>query len=413
MEYINQNTIDKSLTLKKVVFNVLFDKIKQQFINTHTIENPIKNTQLFGFGNYNPNKPNLKKDFEVILKGYVNGKYLYNKTREALDGKPVINISREYQYIFLNYIGCKDINEFLSQNHLTPNEKIQQIEILNHDNTIEDHYYVCYYYGEDKKLNKGQVIISKQWKSIEMAYIYEHKHSKTSVYSFFGNITYSEGFAFIDTKFYKNNKKNEGARYIFFVGKSSPHERNYLIGTYSGFDKYDNTIAGKMILKKFHNKEKMEDEVLNKIFNPIIYLELNNKRIIIESILKKNPLLFSKNSPYAQALQNLAGIYTFKFCLEKETFELILKIQKYHNNIKSLNDSIIIENDQISVLNKGQIINLNFSISGLFFIQTVTIYLKVLEVFIDKKEIKGNFNGVDINNNLISGNVFISSASNE
>jgi hypothetical protein len=70
------------------------------------------------------------------------------------------------------------------------------------------------------------------------------------------------------------NKKSEGAKFIFFIGKSSPNERHYLIGTYSGFDKYDRAIAGKMILKKYNTKAEVEEEVNEKSFDPIICQEL-------------------------------------------------------------------------------------------------------------------------------------------
>ncbi|MDC3133031.1 hypothetical protein OA501_02330, partial [Flavobacteriaceae bacterium] len=252
----------KTLVLTTAVFNILLGKIISHFSSKNDIDIPkYKENQLYGFGNYTSEKPNLKKDFELVLKGYINGKYLYNKNREASTGRPFVKISREYKYIFFNYLGFKDVYEFINQDFFTPNQKSKQLELLNQENSIEDYYYVCYYFGEDERMNKGQVIIYRQWKNIEMKYIYEDGNGHTGVYSFFGSVIHSEGFLFFDTKFYVENKKNEGAKFIFFIGKSAPHERNYLIGTYSGFDKYDNTIAGKIILKKLDSQIQMEKEV--------------------------------------------------------------------------------------------------------------------------------------------------------
>ena len=194
---------------------------------------------------------------------------------------------------------------------------------------------------------------------------------------------------------------------ICFIGKSSPNERHYLVGTYSGFDKYDRAIAGKMILKKFNTKAEIEEEVNNKSFNPIICQELNKNRLVVESSMRKNPLMFSKKSPYAQVLMSIYGDYIFEFEIEKSRFSLKLKIEKYHFNITSLNDSIIIEDARVSVLNKGQVINFDFSLSGMFHLQKVSIYIRALDFTNTKKRAKGNFNGADINNNVVSGNVLI------
>lgn len=405
MENLNQTKTKDTLILTKAVFNILLDKIINHFLKKNNLENNYKETQLFGFGNYKTDKANLKDDFETLGKGYVNGKYLYNKSREALTGNPFIKISREYKYIFFNYVGFKDVYEFIDQDFFLPNQKSKQLELLYNENIIEDYYYVSYYYGEDKKMNKGQVIIYKQWKNIEMKYIYEDDFGKTGNYSFFGNIVNSEGFVFFDTKFYSDNKKREGAKFTFFIGKSSPHEREYLIGTYSGFDKYDNTIAGKMILKKFESKNAMEIESSSKYFEPIICQELNKKRIIVESIIRKNPLLFSSKSPFANVLKKVANNYLLKFYHDQEIYETKITVEDTHFNIKSLNSHLIIENDQVNLINNGQILNLDFSINGLFELQNISIYIKTFDL-IEKDHIPiGQYVGVNINNIIFSGKV--------
>ncbi|WP_417371789.1 hypothetical protein [Gelidibacter japonicus] len=403
MEKINKPESKETLVLTKAVFITLIEKIIEHFRISHKIDSNYKETQLFGFGNYDLNKANLKNELELIIKGYINGKYLYNKNREALTGKPFIKISREYKYVFFNYLGYKDVNEFINQDFFTPSQKSKQLEVLHKDNNIEDFYYASYYYGEDKKMNKGHVVIYNQWKSIEMKYIYEDDYGKTGIYSFFGNITNNEGFVFFDTKFYNENKKNEGAKFIFFIGKSVPHEREYLIGTYSGFDKYDNTIAGKMILKKFDTRNNMEIEVSSKLFDPIICQELNKKRIVVESVMRKSPLLFSTKSPYAHILDSISNKYLVKFYFEKKIYSIKVVIENSHLNIKSLEDSLFIENDRINLINNGQIIHLDFSINGLFYIQEVSIYVKSMGLIDIYSEHKGQYTATDVNNNIISG----------
>ena len=121
--------------------------------------------------------------------------------------------------------------------------------------------------------------------------------------------------------------------------------------------------------------------------------------------------MFSKKSPFAQVLMKAYGDYNFEFGIEKNKYKLKLRLEKYHYNIISLNDSIIIEDDRVSVLNKGQILNFDFSVSGIFYLQKVSIYVNALNFTENKKEVIGNFNGIDINNKIVSGNVLIETAS--
>jgi len=409
MEKQSHTHIKETLLLTNYVFNTLLNKVLERFRTKHQIEKNPNDSQIYGFGNYNIEKPNLKNDLEVVLRGYINGKYLYNKYRESMTGKPVIKLSREYKYIYFNYIGFKDVNEFINNNFISKSQKNKQLDLLNQLSTIEDNYYVSYYYGEDNKMTKGQVIIYNHWKNIEMNYIYLDEKGVQSIYTFFGTVKTCEHFVHFNTNFFLNSKKTTGANFIFFIGISSPNERHYLIGTYSGFDKYDRAVAGKMILKKFALKSEIVEETASDSFDPIICQKLNKQRINVDSNIRKNPLLFSKKSPYAQVLSKTTGKYTFEFLLGKDSYALRFEIQKYHYNIISLTNSIIIEDDRISVINKGQVLILDFSITGIFHLQKVSVYVKTLDFFESPKTAKGNYNGVDINNNIVSGEVRISS----
>ena len=127
------------------------------------------------------------------------------------------------------------------------------------------------------------------------------------------------------------------------------------------------------------------DEVNDTSFDPIICQELNKYRLVVESSIRKNPLMFSKKSPFAQVLMKAYGDYNFEFGIEKNKYKLKLRLEKYHYNIISLNDSIIIEDDRVSVLNKGQILNFDFSVSGIFYLQKVSIYVNALNFTENKK----------------------------
>ncbi len=403
---MSNKTISKeTLVLTKAIFTILLDQIIHKFTTEKKVHlRNFRENQLYGFGNYNRAKPNLKQDFEGVLKGYVNGKYLYNKNREASKGMPFVKISREYKYLFFNYLGFEDVYEFMNKDLVSLDEKTKQLALLHQENTIEDAYYVSYYFGEDKKMNKGQVIIYRQWKNIEMKYVYEDDQERTGVYSFFGSIKHSEGFVFFDTNFYEGRKKNEGAKFIFFIGKSAPHERNFLIGTYSGFDKYDNVIAGKMILKKVSSRTVMEQEGMIKDFDPIISQELNKKRIIVESVIRKSPLLFSEKSPYAQVLRDISGPCLVTFYDSGNAHEIQVNIEQNHLNVRSMNDALVINDDYVDLINNGQIIHLSFSINGLFYIQKVSVYIKSYDLLQKSTaNTSGKYVAVDIHNEVLSG----------
>ena len=117
--------------------------------------------------------------------------------------------------------------------------------------------------------------------------------------------------------------------------------------------------------------------------------------------------MFSKKSPYSEILLNSYGKYSFSFKLDENIFELKVKIEKYHYNIVSLNNYIVVEDDKISLVNKGKILNLDFSISGIFHLQKVSIYLNVFDFSNHDIESRCDFIGVDTNNNIVSGKLLI------
>lgn len=394
---------NKTLKIKKFVLERLFEQIINRFKKIHQINYAITDSQLYGFGNYNSDKPNLKRDLETILHGYVNGKYLYNKYREMRLGKPEITISREYRYLYFNYLGYKNVFEFLEAGDFTEDQKGLQLELIDHKKYADDHFYAAYYLGEDDMLNKGHIVVYNDWKTVEVKFVYENKRGIISIYTFFGTVKLSEDFAFFDTKYFRDNSKKEGAKYIFFIGKSSPYERLYLKGTYCGFDKYDNTIAGIMILKKMNSKAELENEVEEKSFDPIICQELKNGRFIVPSQIHKNLLQFSQKSPFAQIYFGAAGKYSVQFNVANSCHTFQIEIQKYHSKIISLDKNIVINDDKMEVLSKGQILFLDFMITGMFFIQKVSIYVPLLQKLILNLKLSGEFIGVNINNEILKG----------
>ena len=120
--------------------------------------------------------------------------------------------------MFFNYLGFRNVAEFIKSDLFTAKQRSKQLELLVKGNKLEDYYYIFYYFGEDNKMNKGQVVIYNNWKTTELTFVYTDENGEKTNYTFYGVITQSEDFAFFDTKFYVGNKKNEGAKFICFIG---------------------------------------------------------------------------------------------------------------------------------------------------------------------------------------------------
>lgn len=404
MEKNKPRTGISSLLLTKYVFNKLLEAIIKHFKESHSIES-YKDFQLYGFGNYNTETPNLKNDLELILRAYVNGKYLYNKQREIVSGKPIVKISREYRDLFFNYLGYNGVYDFLEKEIENKDERLKQITLLENLSQNEEFYYVCYYYGEDKKMTKGQLIIHNNWKTFELIFVYVNTRDEPVFYDLFGTIKQENNFVHLDCKHFIQNKKIQGSKMIFYVGMASYFERPILIGAYSSFDKYDHSIAGKLMLVQMTSKQEMEEESKSGDFHPAICQELIKYRHIIPSRVPKKLSKISSQSPYASIFGKIPGRYKAIFKIEGKKVELDFNIQKYHYNIMSNIEDIELENDRIAIESKGQILELHFDITGISRLQKASIYIKNYELFSEKNEGSGTFSGVDINNNPVSGEV--------
>lgn len=403
----SKTLISEQLALTKYCFDKLLTAIINRFKDKYEIE-IINDSQLFGFGNYNAEKPNLKSEFEKITKSYINGKYLYTKIRELKQGRPVIKLNREYKYAFFHYLDYDGIEPFLENEIEDELELEKQLALLETSHTNEEFYYCAYYFGEDQKMTKGKLILYNNWSNVELRFVYFDEKDIKSEHVFYGIIKMSEDFMFIHTKYVVNNTKREGANFIFFTGKSTPSERNYLIGTYSGFDKYNRAIAGKMILKKFDDKKAMESEFATRYVHPLFTQELRRERIIVESNVPSVSSKISNDSPYASLFSKLSGNYLFTFYSDKEElYSLQLSIDSHNYNILSNDPNLIIANDNVKLINRAQNVYLDFEVLGVSYLQKVSMYIKMYNLINPQNEVFGVFSGIDVNNNPINGKVKI------
>lgn len=398
---MNTNPQKIDVVLSAVTFQLLLDALLIQFKKTHKL-NMISDSQFFGFGNYDEQQPSLKSDLEKQTKTYVNGKYLYNKLLEKNTGVQKIKFNREYKYIYFNYLGCSDIFDFLDQYLSDTEQKQAQLDLLAPKES-PSFYYCCYYRGEHNKIVKGEVVFSEEWKKVSFKYVYRDYQNKVSEYVSDGTIIHDRGFLFIQTANHIQNKKSEGARFTLFTGISAVEDRNVLVGTYTGVDKYDRIISGKMIFRKFLSAQEMTQEAYDHAIDPIISYELNKNRVVISKAINKRLFQVSDNSAFVGILRGFDQKYNLTFVSMDESHLLPVEISRNHSQINSLENSVLIGNYHFEFVNNGQSLRITLDFSGDFYLKEVTIYL--LAHTLSSESFSGSFLGVSLTNLHLSGEV--------
>ena len=104
--------------------------------------------QLYGFGNYEEELPNLKGFIAEVTGQWINGKYIYNKIREIEKGNnKSINLKRDYLSLLIISTGYENYSEYLKKSpYITKN--IRELEGTNLNetpNNVDTLYYIGYY----------------------------------------------------------------------------------------------------------------------------------------------------------------------------------------------------------------------------------------------------------------------------
>ncbi|WP_282122448.1 hypothetical protein [Algibacter mikhailovii] len=402
-----------SLILTADYFNVLLNSVHETFMLKHNIVKLPKAFQLYGYGAFDDDMPSLKHDFEAIGSEFINGKYLYDKSRELEKGKHTIKLNQYYKDIILLYLGYEDIKMFLDENKLSSPEYEKQYDLIYKDNDDLTYYYLNYYFGEDNTILKGQTIISNNWKKIQHIFMYPLEDGTFREHYSNGSIKRQGDTITIKTNTLSGDRYIDGASEIYYIGHKSLSDINYLIGTYCTFDIFTNTVAGRSILEKCDSKKIMEDNSKTDVIPPYIALEIRNKRIVNHSFVPRNALELSNNSPYASLYGQLPGTYTLTFSFD-DGFKDTLKFKISHTDyqIITLTENVYIEKDRFELLNKGSVVNFRFSFSGIIALDRVNIYFKTYYLKNKSGTQEGVFSGIDNENRLVNGSLVVNYVQN-
>ncbi|MFS4466849.1 hypothetical protein [Maribacter sp. 2210JD10-5] len=393
-----------SFPLTSEYFGLLLEDLQATFQKKHGLTELPKSMQFFGYGNFDPEKPNLKNDLERIGSDFINGKYLYDKARDFHKGKPIIKLNRYYKSIVLLYLGYDSVSSFLDENRLEEFKEKKQFALLYDENASKTYYYLNYYFGEDDVILKGETIISNNWKKIKHTYVYPQEDGSYKEFYNFGNIVRREDTIHIDTKTLLDGKLVEGASEIYYIGHKDPSNVKFLLGTYCTFDIYTNTVAGQSILERCDSKEDMEQRSKSANIPAYIAMEIRNKRVVNKSIVPNHFLEISEASPYSSIYESLAGTYNLTFNFS-DGFEETLQFKILSSNYKivPLNDHVYFEKDSFELINKGSVIHFSFEFAGIIAFDQVEIYIKTYYLKEDAEAQNGVFSGIDNENRLVSG----------
>ncbi len=397
-----------SLVFTAEYFKILIEKIHTKFLEHHGLIHLPKAFQLYGYGSYDDNKPNLKKDLEALGSEFINGKYLYDKYRDVQKGKPLVKLNQYYGQLVFLYLGYKDFSGFLDEHQLSTAEHEKQQHLINQHNDDITYYYLNYYFGEDDTILKGQTIISQNWKKIQHIFMYPMQDGTLREHYSSGSIQRQGDTITIKTSTLSGDRYIQGASEIYYIGHKTPSSINYLIGTYCTFDIFTNSVAGRSILEKCESKEEMEEKSKSPFIPPYIALEVRNKRIVNDKMVPRNALELSSNSPYASLYGKLPGTYKLTFHFEEGFTEILkFKILPTNYQIITLTENVYIEKDRIELLNKGSVVNFRFNFSGIIAFERVNVYFKTYYLKNKNRNQEGVFSGIDNENRLVKGTLTV------
>ncbi len=401
---LTSNSLHLTAHCFKTLMDHVFEKLSEDYpgiLNSGV-------SQIYGFGSYDETAPSLRKELEKISGVFVNGKYLYDKKREVVTGKPIIKLNRPYKHLLFEYLDFENLGAFLDLHITDENEKSKQLELITSPEKNQKNYYVSYHFGEYKEIVKAQVTVKDNWKSLEYKYIYPQDDGSIKTFTYFGDIKKRADALHIQTRTFMDGKMVPGGETILYIGYGDPAKSKYMLGVFSAFDINNRLIAVKTIHEKCATEEEMIKQSKDPKIPGYIAQEIRNQRIQNDINIPNDKLEISDKSPYYLTYEKIAGKYTFSFqTKENDLNDISIRIDPNNYKVSSQIPGVLINKDDIELLNNGSILNLRFNLSGPASFLQLDIYVKAYYLNDKTKEVKGTFCGVDFENRLVSGDVII------
>lgn len=289
----------------KYLHNALQSKFKDYFkVSPETFVD----YQLYGFNNYDEELPSIKKLVYEITGKWVNGKYLYNKSREWSKGVTSIQFTREFTYIYFQVLGYRDVHAFINQSALSKSAVSQQISLENHlENEMPFEYYVGYYLGEDENIIYTRLTIKERTQSVQLSLLYWERETDISEYNYHGKILFQQnGMSF----FFKNEDTIlDRSQFICIYSERQIKVKPFLVGAYAGYDRDRQPVIGEMLFQRVNNEQEQRKLTERKSINPVIAQHLSTRRWVINSRMPQSLSDLSPQSKFAEIIELFIGVY--------------------------------------------------------------------------------------------------------
>ncbi|MFV0247424.1 MAG: hypothetical protein ACK5H1_00485 [Tenacibaculum sp.] len=276
--------------------------------------------QLYGFGNYDESRPNLKGFIKEVTGQWINGKYLYNKIRETEKGNNKhTKLRRDYLSLLILAAGYDNYNQYLNNSPYISAD-IRKEEGSGSDQTSNDTYALYYvgYYVEDRQYYIKSKFTIYKMRTASWEILYWEKRHEPTFYTYFGKcVPISENaLSFYFNK--ENSNLNKECFVNVFYGNNM-QTKPVLLGAYCGFDRSNNPVIGKLVFEQVGNADEQNDKVRNNKINPIFHNYLYSERIEVDGILPHKDSDLSVSFNRLEIINFLIGNY-LGFYLDKNNY---------------------------------------------------------------------------------------------
>jgi hypothetical protein len=304
--------------------------------------------QLYGFGDFNADRPSLKGFITEITGQWINGKYLYNKIKEIDRGNSkYTKLRRDYLSLLLLAAGYNSYSDYINNSSFITEDIKEQEKVSNltsDSSNVDALYYVGYYIEDRQYYIKSKFTIHKM-KTASWEILYWEGNSEPIFYTYFGKCvpTGESALSFYFSK--ENSNLNKECFVNIFFGNNM-QSKPVLLGAYCGFNRNNSPVIGKLIFEQVQDKEAQELKVKSEEINPIFHHYLYSQRMEVESILPHKASDLSVSPNRLEIVNFLIGEY-YGFYLGENNYlipinfkvlnnlgELTLKIN--NNNFKGI-----------------------------------------------------------------------------
>ncbi len=347
--------------ISKKIFTLLHDQIMRKCQTNEEFDLLGKGEALYGFGRFKDDSEipsirnqmartaSIKKILESRTSSVINGKYLYDRIREARKPKTTfIELSTFYEKIFTLFIGFNSLEEYIEAAKLTESLTSEDLHYTNAISSSSsslsalenaEKFQGYYYSKKHKKVRHFELDIDQQSKKAELSKLHDtltESGADASIYS--GKMELIGP----NLRFELENKLNKHQKcYLILHNDHFPlHSLAFIKGIFLGISTFDHPFSSETLVTSMNkdegsgewNPHEKKAELAAQYLNLQQHSIYNRSSPILENIALK---------PYQKplnALQPLVGYYnvwSFSYYSDEATID---QIKLYKSKFEVLED---------------------------------------------------------------------------